>query len=304
LFLDQDGIPTLVEVKRSSDTRIRREVIGQLLDYAANAIVYWPVERLQSAFESTVRDAGRDPEAQLEEFLAGHQTSSEYWQAVKTNLQAGRVRLLFVADLIPPELRRVVEFLNTQMDPAEVLAVEIRQFIGEGVRSLVPRVYGHTEQAQQRKNPGGVTGKQWTEQSFLESLSARKSDLDAQRARRFAEWARGRGARMTYGRGTTDGSMFAEFDAGGRSYFPVAIWTSGTVEAQFQHLRVRPPFDDEALREELRFRLNQIPGIALPEGSLTRRPSFPVEALRPEASMVTFLDTMHWFLGRVHRSEP
>jgi hypothetical protein len=29
LFLDQDAIPTLVEVKRSSDSRIRREVIGQ-----------------------------------------------------------------------------------------------------------------------------------------------------------------------------------------------------------------------------------------------------------------------------------
>lgn len=28
LFLDQDGIPTLVEVKRSNDTRIRREVVG------------------------------------------------------------------------------------------------------------------------------------------------------------------------------------------------------------------------------------------------------------------------------------
>ena len=37
LFLDQDGVPTLVEVKRSSDTRIRREVVGQLLEYAANA---------------------------------------------------------------------------------------------------------------------------------------------------------------------------------------------------------------------------------------------------------------------------
>src|SRR5438552_466500 len=32
LFLDQDGIPTLVEIKRSSDTRIRREVVGQMLD--------------------------------------------------------------------------------------------------------------------------------------------------------------------------------------------------------------------------------------------------------------------------------
>jgi len=37
LFLDREGVPTLVEVKRSSDTRIRREVVGQMLDYAANA---------------------------------------------------------------------------------------------------------------------------------------------------------------------------------------------------------------------------------------------------------------------------
>ncbi len=39
LFLDQEGIPTLVEVKRSSDTRIRREVVGQMLDYAENGVV-------------------------------------------------------------------------------------------------------------------------------------------------------------------------------------------------------------------------------------------------------------------------
>lgn len=32
LFLDQDAIPTLIEVKRNSDTRIRREVVGQMLD--------------------------------------------------------------------------------------------------------------------------------------------------------------------------------------------------------------------------------------------------------------------------------
>jgi hypothetical protein len=32
-------VPTLLEVKRSSDTRIRREVVGQMLDYAANGVV-------------------------------------------------------------------------------------------------------------------------------------------------------------------------------------------------------------------------------------------------------------------------
>jgi hypothetical protein len=38
LFIDEQAVPTLVEVKRSDDTRIRREVVGQMLDYAANGI--------------------------------------------------------------------------------------------------------------------------------------------------------------------------------------------------------------------------------------------------------------------------
>jgi hypothetical protein len=35
-----------VEVKCSIDTRIRPEVVGQMLDYVANPVVYWPVETL------------------------------------------------------------------------------------------------------------------------------------------------------------------------------------------------------------------------------------------------------------------
>jgi hypothetical protein len=112
LFLDQDAIPTLVEVKRSSDTRIRREVVGQMLDYAANAVVYWPVEEIKAKFESRCKDDGDDPETELVGLLGEGQDTSTFWQSVKTNLQAGRVRLLFIADEIPTELRRVVEFLN------------------------------------------------------------------------------------------------------------------------------------------------------------------------------------------------
>jgi hypothetical protein len=65
LFLDQDAVPTLVEVKRSSDTRIRREVVGQLIDYAANAVVYWPVEALRGAFESRLEREGLDADTEL-----------------------------------------------------------------------------------------------------------------------------------------------------------------------------------------------------------------------------------------------
>lgn len=37
-----------------------------------------------------------------------------------------------MADVIPTELQRIVRFLTQQMYPAEVLAVEIRQYVGEG----------------------------------------------------------------------------------------------------------------------------------------------------------------------------
>src|SRR5204862_4673194 len=70
LFLDQDAIPTLTEVKRSSDTRIRREVVGQMLDYAANAVAYWPVEEVRARFEGRCKEDGLDPEAELSGFLA------------------------------------------------------------------------------------------------------------------------------------------------------------------------------------------------------------------------------------------
>ena len=61
LFLDQDGVPTLVETKRSSNAReLRRLVVGQMLDYAANAVAYWPVEDIRSQFEATCREAGAD----------------------------------------------------------------------------------------------------------------------------------------------------------------------------------------------------------------------------------------------------
>ena len=53
LFLDREGVPTLVEVKRSADSRIRREVVGQMLDYAANASLFWPVETIRDCFGAT-----------------------------------------------------------------------------------------------------------------------------------------------------------------------------------------------------------------------------------------------------------
>ena len=156
LFIDQEAVPTLVEVKRSDDTRIRREVVGQMLDYAANGVVYWPAERLRADFEARCAKEGKDADEVFRDSLGDEAEPGQFWDEVEQNLLSGRVRLVFVSDLIPPELRRVIEFLNERMSPTEVVGVEIKQYIGQGnLTTLVPRVVGQTEQARAQKPGGG-----------------------------------------------------------------------------------------------------------------------------------------------------
>ena len=51
LIVDQDAIPTLVEVKRGTNSEIRRTVVGQMLEYAANAAQTWTADELRQSFE-------------------------------------------------------------------------------------------------------------------------------------------------------------------------------------------------------------------------------------------------------------
>lgn len=304
LFVDQDGVPTLVEVKRSSDRRLRREVVGQLLDYAANAVAYWTVERLQSLFTDTCESAGREPEATLADFAVTEPDA--FWLQVKTNLQAGRVRLIFLADKIPTELQRVIEFLNTQMDPAEVLAVEIPQFSGASFRTLVPRLVGQTVEARSRKSAGTAArnATQWTRESFLAALSERVSPVVAQTAASIIDGCTQRGLRSAYGRGSASGSYFPVLDHAGDWYAPFALWTYGQVETQFQWLKEKSAFTAQADRLALLERFNQVPGVALPADALHRRPSFSISLLDAPRAMERFFSTVDWVIEKVRGSDP
>lgn len=173
LFLDQDAIPTLVEVKRKSDTRLRREVVGQMMDYAANAAVYWSRDVLQSRFSETAQRQGQDPEQILVKFLSG-EDPEHFWQTVQLNLRSGKIRLVFAADYIPPELQRIVEFLNEHMTPTEVLALEIRRFSGGGLSTHIPRLIGQTSEAQITKGTSIANKRRtWNELTFFEDAAQR-----------------------------------------------------------------------------------------------------------------------------------
>ncbi len=172
LFLDQDGVPTFVECKRASDTRNRREVVAQMLDYAANGLEYWGIDKLRQSAADTAREENYSLTEELEKLIGSRDEEQieGYWNLVEANLRAGKVRLVFVSDDIPRELRRLVEFLNEKMMDVEVFAVEVKQFLGEGLRAVVPRAIGITEKAREVKTGDGKK-KPLSEGEFLEKCS-------------------------------------------------------------------------------------------------------------------------------------
>ena len=293
LFLDQDAIPTIVEVKRSTDPRIRREVVGQMLDYAANAVVYWPIETIRAQFEGQCRRQELEPEQVVSTFLGADADPEELWQKAKINLKAGRIRLVFVADEIPAELRRVVEFLNEQMDPAEVLAVEVKQYANqEGLKALVPRVIG------QKPSPPRAK-KQWDEPSFIQVLQSQRDTGEVDVAKKILEWAKTRMPRMWWGKGSIIGSVYPTLDHEGKGYSPFGIYTNGSINLPFQPLRKLPPFDDDSKRLELLHRLNEIPGVKLPDDAIGRYPNISLKMLKDETALKIFLEVLDWFVQEV-----
>ena len=171
LLIDQDAVPTLVEVKRGGNPEVRRAIVGQLLEYAAHAPETWTVDELRDAFEAR---HGEDADNVLYGLLQSD--TDTFWDLVTRNLAAKRLRLLFVSDDIPDPLIRVVEFLNGQMPDIEVLAVEIKQFRGESFRTLVPKVIGRTASVPAQG------ARRRRKMSSLSEFYDRFDDLEARRA--------------------------------------------------------------------------------------------------------------------------
>ena len=275
LFLDAEGVPTLVEVKRSSDSRIRREVVGQMLDYAANILAHWPPERMRDEFEARCDHAGVEPAEKVREISDADY--EDYWTRVKTNLAAKRLRLVFVADEIPASLQTVVEFLNEQMRAAEVLAVEVKQHKADGVTVLTTQIIGRTSTAQHAK---AVTEKrEWSSESVLDEMRRSASAETVTVAERLLSWANDRNLPVAWGSGAKIGSAYVVVAGPHDSTAqPFGLSTDGKLDLYPHEMRRLPPFTKDDLRLEFVRRIGAAAGMPVEDNVIDQSfKSFQVE---------------------------
>jgi hypothetical protein len=244
---------------------------------------------MRERFAANCEASGLDPDERLSEFLGEDRDTEEFWETAHRNLQDGKIRLLFVADEIPTELQRVVEFLNEQMDHTQVLAIEIKQFIGEGQTGLVPRVIGQTAEAIIKKGPEAQV-----DEGVIERLPADVRNV----ARQILDWSSANFTRVNW----RDASFVTVLEYGADfSHNPITVYCRGKlprVGIKFGRMKKRNGLSDDKRLQLLR-RLNKIPGVNLPESSLDKFPNIPLSTLTDDNALGEFLKAIAWTIEEV-----
>lgn len=151
LAVDADGVITVCECKLQGNAGIRREVVGQVFEYAG-ALDAMSFRDFTARVESRL---GGELDAALAA-IAGEEWDRGVWaDQVSSALETGKFRVVIAADKIGSALKKTVLYLNSHTSLA-VLAVELhRQRIGE-IEVLVPTVFAD-EQARQKVPPAAAS---------------------------------------------------------------------------------------------------------------------------------------------------
>jgi len=138
LFIDQMMVPTIVETK-VNNPEIRRKIIGQGYEYLTSL-----------SFELTgkqiVEAAKRYWKSQYSsEIIKRLAIKDLNPKEIERNLRKPRLRLMLVADFIPRELRKFVEFINNASRGVDVYAVQLEQFQLDNKIIISVSTWGPTE---------------------------------------------------------------------------------------------------------------------------------------------------------------
>ncbi len=210
-FVDQDATPTFIECKRYGDTRAKREVIGQMFDYAANGHYYWSKNEMREYAEQSLNKSDISLEEEIKRLHPDNIDSvDEFFQRVEDNLREGIIRLAFFMEESSPELRSIVDFLNKQMELTEVLLIEARQYEYEGMKIVTPILFGYTEEARRVKKTLSITTdkrRKWDRESFFNDAGERLAENEVSLVKELLDKSRDLGMELSWGTGKAKGSF-------------------------------------------------------------------------------------------------
>lgn len=196
LLIDEYATPTLLEAKLFDNYESTRKVVGQILHYAANAKSSWSGETLREKAKSYWGKKDEDINDKIKELLGKEDVDfDEFWNKAKKNLESNNIRLIVAMEKFRPTARKIIEFLNKEMENVEILGLEIRCY-GESDDYMIvfPLILGQTQATSEKRT---TTKKYLSYDDLRNKYKKIDDDLFRERMLDLLEWSEKAGVRKS-----------------------------------------------------------------------------------------------------------
>ncbi|MBC8275677.1 MAG: hypothetical protein H8E40_12010 [Chloroflexi bacterium] len=274
LFIDKDGLLTVVETKLVKNPEIRREVIGQIVEYASY-ISQWTAddvyrvaseyfsksEMVPSGYKGSTLDG-------VMKKLGGDEFSDEDFRSnIWQNVKDGRIRLIIAVDELVEPLRVIVTFLNAY-SKFDILLLQVSSFEESKSRKvLIPSLFGY------KPLPQSPVRKKWDEERFFTDTKEKCEGLMVDAIIELYKFTKSNADDISWGTGAFTGS-FTFRKLGHKTLVSVfAVYSNGDIQLNFGDMKGKG-LEEESL-ESFRAKLNEILDVKLPEDVVTKQGKYP-----------------------------
>ncbi len=150
LFIDRDGLLTVVETKLAESREVRRTVVGQIIEYASY-IYQWTADDVYRVADEYFSKSDKAPsdykgctlDDAMGRFAEGDFSPDDFRNNIGQHLRDGKIRLLIAVDELVDPLRATVIFLNKNSN-FDILLLQLKSFGESKTRKvLIPTLFGY-----------------------------------------------------------------------------------------------------------------------------------------------------------------
>ena len=268
LCIDGDGVLTVIETKLARNPQLRREVVGQLLEYVAQLSKWraYDVVQLADQYFSSAGVKLDEQTATLTELLESEMVALEderpitLHDKIENNLQKGIIKLVIASDNIPETLKDTVAFINS-FSNFDIYVLQVQSYEKDQMQIYAPSIYSYSKKLAGRVSTDRF---QWDEESFFKSISNLRSEAIETIEKLYAftqQYAAG--IRLGTGKSTSSFSFTVATEKKKFNIFAVQNYgDAGGILLNFGSMKGIVPNDD---LHKFRESLNCLPGVVLPE---------------------------------------
>jgi len=284
LFIDKEGLLTVVETKLAKNPEARRTVIGQIIEYASY-IAQWTADDVYRIANDYLKS---NPDEIMGKISQGEFSAENFRSNIGQNLRNGKTRLIIAVDELVEPLRATVTFLNKNSN-FDILLLQVSSFEESKTRKvLIPSLFGYAPKTTTTDGPR----RHWDTENFFIDTRARCEPKVADTITKLYEFTKSNADGISWGTGTSVGSFtFRKL----RYAILVSIFTvysNGSIALNFGEMKGKEV--KEELLQFFRAKLNEILGINIPEEAISigKFPSITAEILTEAENLKHFQDTV------------